>query len=86
LELPLPNAAIKLDDIEEGATYVLLGGLQEAVRRNRTHTQASDRALEEAATAAMLEDATQYGVLEKFTSYDYEGTKQVLRLGGDKKV
>ena len=66
----------RLEDIDDGATYTLVGGQQEAIRRHRTWTQVSDKMLEREAVKAVLNDSTSYGQLEEF--HDYNGPPKCL--------
>lgn len=72
----LPQRVERVNDIADGATYTLVGGLNDAVRRHRTWTQVSDKVLEHEAVTAVLSDATSYGTLEEF--HDYNGPGKCL--------
>ena len=78
-----PSKAVRFDDIEDGATYELIGGQQEAVKRHRIWTQVSDKVLEVEATKAVLADDT-YGPLEEFNDYGEE-PKVLFTKDGAKK-
>ena len=74
-----PKRVERFKDIADGATYTLIGGLNDAVRRHRTWTQVSDKVLEHEAVKAVLSDATSYGTLEEFHDYNGPpGTKCLL--------
>ena len=72
-ELRAPRIT-RVEDIADGATYNLIGGQNEAVRRHRTWTEVSDKVLEDEAVKAVLSDPklpSLYGKLEEF--HDYNG-------------
>ena len=69
--------AAAFDDLIDGGVYTLIGGKNGAVLEKRMWTQVSDKALEESATAAVLEAATkelgEMAVLHDITIFNKAG-------------
>lgn len=72
----------QLVDIEDGACYEFVGGLQDALLRHQHHTQVSDKVLERAATLAVLSTSTPYGPLVEFVEWA-DKDKHTLRTQGN---
>ena len=74
-----------VEDIADGATYNLIDGQNEAVRRHRMWTQVSDKVLEDEAVKAVLSDpklTSLYGKLEEFHDYNSDNPKCLRAADG----